>query len=181
MYPRLKIEWVLGAALKNPNYLLSRLQGGYKRSLIDIVKDSKREAQRMLSGPGFIVTRGARRGQLTSRRTPQGSPAGAYPVPRRTGFLKSRVDIVEPGKSKIWGVSSDLRTRKKTTAGTLSAGALEAVLYDNAAYASVIHEGGRFSPYGRRPYLEHGVARAMTRLDVHLRKNIQPILNRIFG
>ncbi len=173
---------ILGAALKNPNYLLSRLQVGYRRTLIDIVKDSKREAQIFLSGSGFVITRGARKGQFTPRRTSQSSPAGAYPVPRRTGFLKSRVDIVKPGETKIWGESSDLRTRKKTTAGTLSAGQLEAVLYDNAAYANVIHEGyGTSKNYGRRPYLEDGVARTMTRLEAHLQHNIQPILNRVFG
>lgn len=66
---------------------------------------------------------------------------GGYPVPARTGNLKQHLDFLEPGQSK---------------AG-FSAGPLEAMEYDSAEYASVVHDGsGTSSKYGPRPFIDDG-------------------------
>ena len=90
-----------------------------------------REAFAKLSGPGLAES---------------GVPGGAYPVPVRTGWLRRMLDFVPPGASKSSGGL------------TFTAGALEAIVYNAAAYASVIHEGTHSSSkHGKRPFLTDGL------------------------
>lgn len=64
--------------------------------------------------------------------------AGGYPVPVRTGNLRRLLDFVEPGQSK----------------GEFAAGPMEAILYDSALYARLIHDAeGSSAKFGPRPYL----------------------------
>ncbi len=71
-------------------------------------------------------------------------PGGGYPVPVRTGNLKRLLDFLDPGQSK----------------GGFTAGPMEAIIYDSAEYASVIHEGtGSSAKFGKRPFLDDALAR----------------------
>lgn len=72
-------------------------------------------------------------------------PTGGYPVPVRTGHLRRMLDWVSPGATKSAGGE------------TFTAGNLEAIVYDSAAYSEVIHGGlGSSKKYGKRPYLTDG-------------------------
>lgn len=72
-----------------------------------------------------------------------GGRPGSYPVPVLTGHLRRSEDYVPPGKSK------------STDAFTFRAGRLEAILYNSARYASVIHDGTHSSTkFGRRPFMD---------------------------
>lgn len=72
--------------------------------------------------------------------------AGGYPVPVRTGNLKRLLNFVDPGQSK------------NSNGSSFTAGPLEAVLYDSAGYASVIHQGtGSSAKFGARPFMTDGM------------------------
>jgi len=68
---------------------------------------------------------------------------GSYPVPSITGHLRRNLDWLEPGEKKtVNGVSFDTDD-------------LEAMLFDSAIYASVIHDGTRSSEsHGPRPFTD---------------------------
>ena len=73
--------------------------------------------------------------------TPQSLPAGRYPVPVRTGNLRQHLNWLKPGETKA------------DDSGSFTAGEFEAIIYDSAAYAYVIHEGrGSSAKYGPRRY-----------------------------
>jgi hypothetical protein len=66
---------------------------------------------------------------------------GGYPVPVVTGHLRRNLDWLEPGETKSAGGQS------------FSTGEFEAMLYDAARYASVIHDGThRAAGIGERPF-----------------------------
>jgi len=112
-----------------------------QRALAKMGKGIHREAYDFLSGPG---AKGSN------------APAGGYPVPVRTGTLRRLLDWLEPGETKTVGAMYDWRDKSLiTSSGTFSAGPMEAMVYDSAEYARVIHEGTHTSrEYGRRPFLE---------------------------
>lgn len=69
--------------------------------------------------------------------------SGRYPVPVRTGNLRRLLNFVEPGRSK---------TGKDGQ--TFTAGAMEAIVYNSAEYARVIHfSTGSSAKFGHRQYL----------------------------
>lgn len=77
------------------------------------------------------------------------SPAGAYPIPVKTGHLKRSLDFLPPGKSKTVGGL------------TFRAGPLESKVYNSAQYSRTIHEGLDSSKkYGERPFLVDGFEEA---------------------
>jgi hypothetical protein len=98
------------------------------------------EAFEYLSGPG--AERGSKKvgkpmhkGELTL--------AGGYPVPVRTGNLRIHLDWLAPSTTK-----SDREGHSFTALPH------EAIVYDSAEYADVIHDGkGSSAKFGRRPYL----------------------------
>jgi hypothetical protein len=70
--------------------------------------------------------------------------AGGYPVPIRTGHLRRMLDWLKPGASKPG----------------MSAGPMEAIVYNSAEYAKVIHEGtGSSAKFGARPFITDGFNR----------------------
>ncbi len=84
---------------------------------------------------------------------------GGFPVPVRTGHLRRMLDWLAPGQSRSAGGS------------TITAGPLESVVYNTAAYAESIAKGGGSSAkFGDRDFLAQaleefnagdGIARAI--------------------
>jgi len=109
------------------------LQRGLKR----INRGVHRSAMDFLNGPGRTVMK--QKNLLRGQSDDLGARPGSYPVPVITGNLKRLFDFLDPGQSK----------------DRFSAGPLEAIVYDSAEYANVIHEGtGSSTAYGRRPFLD---------------------------
>ena len=104
-----------------------------------IAGSTAREALGLLTGPArglrTITSKDGR--QRAVAQNPEA--AGGYPVPRLTGNLRRLLSWIGPNSSKEG----------------FSTGAREAVVYDSAEYARVIHEGtGSSSKYGPRPFLD---------------------------
>ena len=75
-----------------------------------------------------------------------GAKPGSYPVPRTTSNLLRLLDRVKPGRSK------------QSNGLTFKAGYLEAIIFNSAEYADVIHSGTRSSKkFGPRPYIMDAV------------------------
>jgi len=109
------------------------LQRGLKR----INRGVHRSAMDFLNGPGRTVMK--QKNRLRGQSDDLGARPGSYPVPVITGNLKRLLDFIDPSQSK----------------DRFSAGPLEAIVYDSAEYANVIHEGtGSSTAYGRRPFLD---------------------------
>ena len=103
------------------------------------------EAFALLSGSG---AKGTSR-EVQSRKTgktylkweKQSVPPGGYPVPIRTGNLRSHLNLLLHGQTK-----SD-------EYGSFTAGPFENIIYDSTPYSVVIHEGlGTSAAYGPRRY-----------------------------
>jgi hypothetical protein len=115
-----------------------------------IVQKSHREALRLLSGPGRTPARSRRyRGRQATRAGGQfdmlGGKPGSYPVPRLTGNLARLLDFVKPGQVKV-ARGIVFRARQD-----------EAILFNAAQYANVIHQGtGSSARFGKRPFLTDG-------------------------
>lgn len=113
-------------------------------AIFKVAQEIHREASENLKGPGrkSVRKRTRARGQFDLL----GARPGSYPVPVLTGHLRRSLDFVKPGESK-------------TSNGiTFRAGKFEAIVYNSAEYANVIHEGKLSSAkYGRRPYLDDAV------------------------
>jgi len=104
-----------------------RVPGAVRRGLTASAKDIFSEAQKWLSGPG------AKKSNI---------PGGGYPVPVRTGHLRRSLNWLAPGRTK------------SVEGETFTAGHLEAVIYNSAAYAEDISEGyGSSRKHGKRPFL----------------------------
>lgn len=98
----------------------------------------KKTGSKVESYAGFIRASGE--AQMFKRFT----DSGGYPVPVRTGNLKRLLDFVYPGQSK----------------GEFQAGPMEAIVYDSAEYARVIHAGtGSSAKFGKRAYLTDALAK----------------------
>lgn len=71
---------------------------------------------------------------------------GGFPVPVKTGHLRRLLAWLKPGESKSEG------------GDTVSAGELETVVYNSAAYADAIAKGlGSSAKFGPRDYLAKGL------------------------
>jgi hypothetical protein len=119
------------------------------RGLSNVAKGTYGFAFKWLSGPGGVAKkktlvgpiRGSKgftkkSGEQVNFKVFQG--AGSYPVPVRTGNLRSLLNWLQPGASK----------------DGFTAGPMEVIIYDSALYASVIHDGtGSSAKFGKRPFL----------------------------
>lgn len=66
-------------------------------------------------------------------------PAGAYPVPVKTGWLRRMLNWLKPGETKA------------IDGETIVAGDMEAIVYDSAAYATTVFLGkGSSAKFGQR-------------------------------
>lgn len=150
-------------AIANLGTLAEQFPAAIKRSLKRIAAGTHREAHAFLSGAGA--------GQSISRRTRQRladagditgftkktgervdfklyQNSGGYPVPVRTGHLRRMLDFLYPGQSK------------SGPSGTFTAGPMETVIFNSAAYASAIHEGRNSSAkFGPRSFLTDALMR----------------------
>lgn len=133
-----------------------------RRGLMRVAAGTHREAMDWLSGPGRtkmrLTNRGAvihEDGRITKRKTrlsgqtsQLGARPGSYPVPVLTGNLRRMLNWLSPGQTK------------SGEAGTFTAGDMEVVVYDSAAYADVIRSGKWTSKgFGPRPFLEDALTR----------------------
>jgi hypothetical protein len=128
------------------------------RGLFEIGNGIYAEAFRNLNGPSRAQLRvkGKRTWSATGYRNEKpsrlrgqsdslGAAPGMYPVPKVTGMLLKLLGWVGPGASKS---SGDL---------TFTAGALELILFDSAAYATSIFQGKDSSKeYGERDAIKDG-------------------------
>lgn len=142
--------------------LAERFPKAIIRGLKRIAQGIHREAYGFLSGSGRTPIRLTNRGaiigsdnsitrqktRLRGQKSDLGARPGSYPVPVVTGNLRRMLDWLDPGQSK------------SGTAGTFTAGSMEIVVFNSAAYASAIH-GGLFSSsgFGPRPFLTDGLKR----------------------
>ena len=119
-------------------HLIKEIPGVLQRGLSRSAEDIYHKAFDFLSGPGAKGEYSS--GRWKKRKSPV--PAGGYPVPVRTGHLRTLLDWLEPGETKIG------------FGGSFTAGSMEAIVYDSAEYAMDIHEGKRSSKkYGPRRYI----------------------------
>lgn len=147
-------------AIANFEALSERFPGAIKRALKRIAPGIHREAYGFLSGAGRTPMRLSNRGaiigadnsitkqksRLRGQSNSIGARPGSYPVPVVTGNLRRMLDWLDPGQSK------------SGLAGTFTAGDMEIVVFNSAAYANAIHEGrGSSSGFGPRPFLFDGL------------------------
>jgi len=121
---------------------LRKVTRGVHRNAMDFLNGAGgagRKAQIVGPSRGFTKKSGE-----TVNFKPQLEGAGGYPVPVRTGNLKRLLNFVDPGQSK----------------GSFTAGSMEAIVYDSAEYASVIHEGrGSSAKFGPRRFIDDALAK----------------------
>ncbi len=148
---------VLTATVENDKIILNGLQNIAHEMPSAIGRGFNRigpgifaEAYKRLSGPGSGFHFAARKEELGGHKSgwrKKNDNAGAYPVPVRVGNLRRLLGWVGPGESKA---SGDL---------SFTAGPLELVLYDSAAYATSIFRGKDSSKaYGERDAIKDGMA-----------------------
>lgn len=120
-----------------------------QRGMSRTVKGVHHAAISFLSGAGskgeYVTTR---TGKTRWKKRTAPIPSGGYPVPVRTGNLRRLLDFVEPGQSKSSG------------GHTFTAGPMEAIVYNSAEYARVIHDGtGSSAKFGPRRFLADALDR----------------------
>ena len=126
------------AFLTSLNRLDRNLPDAIERGLSNAAKSIFSEAHLFLDGAGAKGEYSS--GRWKKRETPISS--GGYPVPVRTGHLKRSLNFLQPGESK------------NADGLTFTAGKMEAVIFDSAEYAGVIHEGrGSSAKFGPRSFL----------------------------
>ncbi|MDH4319879.1 MAG: hypothetical protein OEV73_00120 [Desulfobulbaceae bacterium] len=77
-----------------------------------------------------------------------GGDTGGYPVPVVTGHLRSHLDFLEP------------RQTKTANGAVFTTGDLDAMLFDSARYATVIHDGANSSSaHGPRSFADDALER----------------------
>lgn len=146
------------------NKIAAEMPGAINRGLQRVAVGIDRAAFDWLLGPGAKgKTEGAVYSDIKTRKlklkgqkwTPQNIAAGGYPVPGRTGHLKRSLDWLHPGATK-----SVTRHGEKHDVGSITAGPNEAIIYNAAEYANVIHEGrGSSAKFGPRRYLTDALER----------------------
>lgn len=142
--------------IRNLQRFADQVPGAVKRGLKRVAAGVHHDAMAWLTGPGRskmrLTNKGAiiqEDGRITKRKTALrgqsdqlGARPGSYPVPVLTGNLRRMLNWLSPGDSK----SGD--------AGTFTAGPMEVVVYDSAAYADVIAKGKWTSAgFGPRDFL----------------------------
>jgi hypothetical protein len=135
--------------VENLHRLNAALPVALQRSMSRASKGIHRQAYSFLSGAGGIYEdRASKKTGKAWRKKTGTTPSGGYPVPVRTGNLRRLLDFVEPGQSKSSGGS------------TFTAGPMQAIVYNSAEYARVIHEGlGSSAKFNPRRYLLDGLKR----------------------
>jgi len=137
----------LNATIEGDKIVLRGLRGlerdmpqALQRTLTRAAIGTKRSAFEFLSGPG------TKKSHIS---------AGGYPVPIRTGHLRRMLDWLKPGSSKT------------SNGMTFKAGSTEAIVYDSAEYAEVIHQGlGSSRKFGARPFITDGFERFNSRVPL---------------
>lgn len=111
----------------------AKIPGAASEGLRDAAEGTFRIAAELLSGPGSKKCR---------KKKASGSTPGSYPVPVLSGHLRRMLGFVPPGETKASnGISFTARSN-------------EAIVYDAARYAEVVHEGKRSSEkYGKRRFI----------------------------
>ena len=142
--------------IRNLQKLAEETPSAVRRALKRVAAGTHREAMVWLSGPGRSKMRLTNKGttihedgRITKRRTALrgqsdqlGARPGGYPVPVMTGNLRRMLNWLSPGDTKTGD------------AGTFTAGPMEVVVYDSAAYADVISSGKWTSAgFAPRPFL----------------------------
>lgn len=146
--------------------LAERFPKAVERGLKRIAQGVHRQAFDRLSGPGRALMRLTNRaaviteakinskGKISIKQRSRsrgqfdllGAKPGSYPVPIQTGNLIRLLDFLYPGEGK------------SGPAGTFTAGPMEVVVFNSAAYARAIHDGtGSSSGFGPRPFLVDGL------------------------
>jgi len=142
--------------IRNLQRFANQMPTAVKRGLKRVAAGVHQDATAWLSGPGRskmrLTNMGAlihENGRITKRKTARrgqsdllGARPGSYPVPVMTGNLRRMLNWLSPGDSKTGD------------AGTFTAGPMEVVVYDSAAYANVIAKGKWTSAgFGTRDFL----------------------------
>lgn len=118
------------ADVKNEKVLLKRIRSQPEKT--------EEAIKRAMSRVGKGVFRSAY-DWLSGRK----NDTGGFPVPVVTGHLRRQLAWLKPGQTKSAGGDA------------VTAGPMESIVYDTAAYADVIAEGrGSSAKFGPRDYLE---------------------------
>lgn len=124
------------------NQLTAEMPNVVQRGLKRVVRGVHRNAMDFLNGPATASAPSS--GKKMNKVT---LSSGGYPVPVRTGNIKRLLDFVDPGQSK------------SSAGASFIAGPMEAIVYDSAEYASVIHQGtGSSAKFGKRPFIDDALA-----------------------
>ena len=138
--------------IENEKVILEGLEGfsedirtkAIPAALREIASGTAREAIRFLSGPkrGFKTVKA--KGSGRQRAVPQKTElAGGYPVPRLSGNLRRLMRWLGPNRTT------------ESEGLSFTTGPMDAVIFNSAGYASVIHEGmGTSAKYGERRYID---------------------------
>ena len=147
--------------IANLQHLSRELPKAVDRGLAKVAKEIHRNAFEFLNGAGskglsseVISKKGKKYLKWEKRTSPISS--GGYPVPIRTGHLRGRLN------NAVDSMMAFLHpTESRNVNGLIfSAKEHEAVVYNAAEYANVIHEGrGSSAKFGRRPFLGDALAR----------------------
>jgi hypothetical protein len=122
--------------LNGLGYLEKNLPKAAARGLSRIARGIHREAHENLSGAGAKASN---------------IGAGGYPVPVRSGHLRSCLDWLQPGESKTMDGAN------------FTADKDEAMVFNAAAYGMAIHEGtGSSAKFGPRRYITDAAAQFLS-------------------
>ena len=134
--------------------LAQAIPGAIREALNEIAPKIHRIAYEYLSGAGAKgKTQGTAYRDASGkwkikgqRWTKQSVPAGGYPVPVRSGWLRQMLDWLRPGETKTLDGRS------------VTAGTNEVIIFDAALYANVIHQGtGSSAKFGPRPFITNAL------------------------
>ena len=139
----------ISVTIENEKVILEGLEGfsedirtkAIPEALREIASGTAREAIRFLEGPKRGLKTVKAKGSGRQRATPQGE-AGGYPVPRLTGNLHRLLQWLGPNRTT------------ESEGKSFTTGPMDAVIFNSAEYANVIHDGtGTSAKYGARPFL----------------------------
>ena len=139
----------ISVTIENEKVILEGLEGfsedirtkAIPEALREIASGTAREAIRFLEGPKRGLKTVKAKGSGRQRATPQGE-AGGYPVPRFP-VICAYYEMARPNRTT------------ESEGLSFTTGPMDAVIFNSAGYASVIHEGmGTSAKYGERRYID---------------------------
>lgn len=167
------LEGASGAVARGASIGMGFVTAGIFDEAYTLLQGGSRSRIKVFTKKKEYYQKGERKGKrkrekMRGATNPLGARPGSYPVPRVTGHLLTHLGFVKPGETK-------------TLNGlTFSAGVLEAVLYDAAEYASVIHDGTHSSTkHGPRPFTTDAVKKYDQggRIAAVIDKEVQKAIN----